>query len=143
MITILASLIGFVSSSIPSVLKVYKHKNDLNHNLEILKIKQQLKDEGKEFEYDISVPQSEVDYNQIEIKKNQPFVYYLNESVRPIIAYGMFFQYIWIRYQILPYLDNENIDVKFVIETLWDNEDMAILSGIISFYFGTKFFEGK
>ena len=44
MITILASIAGFIGSIIPECLKFLQDKNDKKHEIEILKIQMQIKD---------------------------------------------------------------------------------------------------
>ena len=57
----------------------------------------------------------------------------LNASVRPVLAYAFFLLYAMVKY-------GQAVMMDTGVLSLWGEEDQAIFSGIISFYFGQRAF---
>lgn len=139
MITLLASLIGFLSSIFPEFMKIFKDKLDKKHELDILaaQIKMQKdKISGKLEQIDLSADIEETKSLYATYKTDIRFVDTLNGLVRPIIAYAFFILYAGIK--VLTYLCLKNHDISYQIDILWSVDDQAIFAGIISFYFGNR-----
>lgn len=140
MITLLASLAGFISSLIPEIMKYFVDKNDKNHELRIL-------------EYQLKIQESKMNNHLEEIiavqnaneaqaiyktyKTGISWVDALNGTVRPVLAYAFFFIYVFIKF--LQYkLIMSVSEISDIVEILWSIDDQAIFAGIISFYFGQR-----
>lgn len=152
MITLLASLIGFLSSSLPHILGYFQDKQDKAHELAQMDKQIELQKSTNVMqlqEVQIQAQSAEMQSIQVSQKPTGTWTDSLNASVRPVIAYGMFFQYVWIRWKIYNYMIiqyvaiNGSIDLQFLLETLHDNQDMAILAAVISYYFGDKYFDKR
>lgn len=157
MITIIASLVGFLTSSLPSILKLFQDrqeraqkleqdKQDKAHELTILEKQIELQKLGhqdrlEEIKVEGQSKEMVALYNSV--KPTGTWTDSLNASVRPVISYGMFFTYLWNKWRMFQFLDPTHPEFHFMIETLWDNQDMAALSVIISFYFGARYFDRK
>lgn len=149
MVVLLGSLLGFLSSALPSILSLFKDNNDKKHELavmdkqiELAKIKIDSNLEAVEMQADAA--KITALYNSITpINKESSWVDKLNGSVRPIIAYCLFGSYVFSRVAnfYIYYQSGQSIDL--VITTIWDNEDMALLASVFTFYFGAKQFEKK
>lgn len=127
MITLLGSLIGFLSSIIPDVVKMFQDRQDKKHELEILKI--QIQREQTAFNQKLEAINVQADIAESKqlyatYKTQIKWVDALNGTVRPVIAYSFFFLYAFLK---IEFADN-----------LWTEEDQAIFAGIISFYFGQR-----
>jgi hypothetical protein len=126
MITLLASLLGFISSMFPSFIKVWQDKADKKHELSILdlQIEADRKRAGSRLEA-ISA------YHDIEATKALYKTYHtgvswidaFNGTVRPAVAYGFFGLYAW---------------VKVSTGLSWAEEDQAIFASVIAFYYGQR-----
>jgi hypothetical protein len=126
MITILASLLGFISSMFPSFVKLWQDKEDKKHELSILEL---------QIEADKHKIRSKLEainaYHDIEASKALYKTYHtgvswvdaFNGTVRPVVAYGFFFLY---------------ASVKCMTTFSWAEEDQAIFASVISFYFGQR-----
>jgi hypothetical protein len=142
MITLLASIAGFISSIIPEILKFFKDKNDKNHELNILNLQiKQLKKSAL-----AELPEIDASYELLQqaslyttYKTGINWIDALNGSVRPVLAYSFF-----IMYGIVKFMQYKAIlgiaPVIVYIETIWTTDDQAIFAGIISFYFGQRTF---
>lgn len=139
MITLLASLTGFIGSLIPELLKYFIDKNDKKHELEILK--QQIKISSAGIDERMSEIKTIADISEIKAlyatyNSGIKFIDALNGSVRPVLAYGFFVLYATIK--IMQFLMLPEITSIVYIESLWSLEDQSIFAGIISFYFGNR-----
>ena len=143
MITLLASIAGFITSIIPELMRFFKDKHDKKHELELLdrQMKYSLELKGRELE-EITINRETQLQNALYSTYNTgiSWVDVLNGTVRPVLAYSFFIMYVWIKFIQYIYLTNSNSLVEYV-HILWDVDDQAIFAGIISFYFGQRGFK--
>ena len=136
MLTLFASIVGFIGSIIPEMFKLIKDKNDKSYLLKVLDKKMEDTQNNmliKQLEYELAERKllNENSY----IKK--PWIECLNGSVRPILAYGFF-----VIYCVMKYIEYKLISKHIAPEifAIWNENDQAIFAGIISFYFGQRTF---
>ena len=140
MITLLASLAGFISSLIPEIMKYFVDKSDKQHELQILEYQmqaQKLKSNGRVEEISALNEASEAQAIYKTYKTGISWVDALNGSVRPVLAYSFFGIYTFVKflqYKIIALTPN----ISDVVTILWTIDDQAIFAGIISFYFGQR-----
>jgi hypothetical protein len=126
MITLLASLLGFIGSMFPSLLKLWQDKADKKHELLILEL--QIEADKRKYKSKLEAIDA---YHDIEASKALYKTYHsgvswvdaLNGTVRPVIAYGFFLLY---------------AVLKFLQGFVWTEEDQAIFASVIAFYFGQR-----
>jgi hypothetical protein len=140
MITLLASIIGFIGSIVPELLKILKDKSDKTHELKIFDKQLQMQQKG------ISNRLEEITaYEQIQTNKALYRTYRtginwvdsLNGTVRPVIAYAFFLLYAGVKIMQFKSLGH-NAPLIAYSEILWSENDHAIFVGIISFYYGQR-----
>ena len=141
MVTLLASIAGFVSSILPEIVRLIKDKNDKRHELDImdrqiaiskLQMSQQLQE--------IDARQDELQYRTLyeTYSTGVSWVDALNGTVRPVMAYSFFVLYTYLKYWQI-----KCVTPTFMaqyLEVVWNPDDQAIFAGIISFYFGQRTF---
>lgn len=141
MITLLASLVGFISSLIPEIMKFFLDKNDKKHELQILDQQMKLKKDGgygsqlEEIIANNHFKEAQALYKTY--KTGICWVDALNGTVRPVLAYAFFGIYTFIKflqYKIIAVSSN----VNDIANILWSVDDQAIFAGIISFYYGQR-----
>ena len=142
MITLLASIAGFISSIIPEIIKYFKDINDKKHELDILEkqIQYSKMDQARSLEEihisrDILENASLYSTYTTEIK----WVDMLNGSVRPILAYSFFLMYMWVKYLQYKAISTSAHLIEH-LDVIWNVDDQAIFAGIISFYYGQRTF---
>lgn len=127
MLTLLGSILGFVSSTFPDILRIFRDKADKKHELAILEMQMKREEQGHFNKMEAIVAQADIE----EIKALQGNFYSGNKkvdgyaaTVRPTLAYAIFFVVAW----------------KLIDGSLssTDEQLMAIFAGIISFYFGQR-----
>ena len=140
MITLFASITGFISSIIPEIIKYLTLSNDKKYQLNILdrQIEYSKLNAGKELEYLITsrniIEQASL---YATYKSNIKWVDALNSSVRPTLAYSFFFIYLTIKYLQYKAISNTSYAVEY-LEILWSVDDKVVFASIISFYYGHK-----
>lgn len=140
MITLLASLAGFISSLIPELLKYFVDKSDKNH--EVLLLEYQMRLHKLKFNNRLEEVASlgSAEEAKALYRTYRTGVYWvdaLNGTVRPVLAYAFFGIYSFIK--VLQYkLIASSMNMTDIITILWNGDDQAIFAGIISFYFGQR-----
>jgi hypothetical protein len=140
MITLLASLAGFISSLIPEIIKYFIDKGDKKHEIQILEYQMKLKKQNNDCSLDEIITNTSLSEMQSLYKIYKTGICWvdaLNGSVRPVLAYAFFSIYTFIKY--LQYkIIAVAININEIVTILWSLEDQAIFAGIISFYFGQR-----
>lgn len=140
MITLLASLVGFISSLIPEIMKFFLDKNDKKHEIHLLEQQLKMKKQGYTSLDEVI---SDNSYKEIQAlyKTYQTGICWvdaLNGSVRPVLAYAFFAIYTFIKYLQYKVIASSSLTLNDIVNILWCVDDQAIFAGIISFYFGQR-----
>lgn len=143
MVTLLASIVGFIGSVLPEIVKYFKDMNDKKHELAILE---------KQIEYSKSSANRSLEEIHISrdileqaslystYKTEISWVDAVNGLVRPVLAYSFFVMYITVKYMQYKAISVSAILIEY-IEVIWSLDDQAIFAGIISFYYGQRTFQ--
>lgn len=161
MIALLSALLGFFSSAVPDMFKLFRDGKDRAHELAILKLK---------IEYDreklaaTTTENTQVRHQQLQaievqnegqeqlalnarVKDSLTGIHWvdaLSGSVRPMITYAFFGLYVLVKaaqFALLmqPQLPWQNdMSVAQALVSLWTEEDVAIFSAIMAFWFGQR-----
>lgn len=140
MVTLLASLAGFVTSLLPHVLKLLSDKSDRLHELNMLEKKLEASRQGR-----LEILEEQRQHSRDEEVKQLYQTYYsgidwvdtLNATVRPVLAYGFFFLYVTVKGCQFAHL-LMHAPVGAMWDLLWTEEDQAIFASVISFYYGQR-----
>jgi len=142
MITLLASIAGFITSFIPELIKYFKDINDKKHELNILEKQIQFNATNAnralqeiQISQDIQEQASLYSTYKTEIK----WIDTLNGSVRPVLAYCFFLLYMGVKYLQYTAIASSAHVIEY-LEVIWNVDDQAIFAGIISFYYGQRTF---
>ena len=142
MMTLLATLLGFISSTFPDLLKLWKDGADRKHELEILKLQLEQQKQGHVNSLEeIQVAADSVEARALYKTYNVGirWVDALNGTVRPVLAYSFFLLYTIVKYAQIALLQ-DSIDIIEAFPMIWNEEDSTIFAGIVSFYFGARAF---
>ena len=142
MITLLASIAGFITSLIPEILKFSRDRNDKNHEITILdrqiKFDKRLQKANlKDIDTSRDIAERVALYSTY--NSGIKWVDALNSSVRPVLAYSFFLIYLAIKLVRLRAINNSSLLIEY-IDVIWSIDDQAIFASIISFYFGQRTF---
>ena len=140
MVTLLGSLIGFISAAFPDLLKIWRDHADRQHELTILRMQMEQASQGHQQRLEEINTQADIAESKALYKtyySGIKWVDALNGTVRPVLAYAFFLLYFTIKCMQFAVVDLGN-PLPWHMDMLWSVEDQAIFAGIISFYFGQR-----
>jgi hypothetical protein len=131
MMTLLSSLLGFLSAAFPELLKIWRDHADAAHEIEILKLQMEYQKQGgqerlQEINASADIAESAALYKTY--TTGIRWVDALNGTVRPVTAYAFFLLYAGVKI----------VQMRALPWQIWTQEDQAVFAGIISFYFGQR-----
>lgn len=136
MITLFATIIGFIGSVMPELLRLVQDFKNKKHYIDIL---------NKNFGADsnlVSKFLSKNDTSNLNISNEKIGINWVdafNSMVRPVLAYSFFIIYVIAKFMQYHVVSNSGSVIKN-INILWTTDDQAAFAGIISFYFGQRTF---
>jgi hypothetical protein len=158
MLTLLSTLIGFLSSGLPKVIDFFQDKSDKRHELELARMQTERELNLAEIGYqaqqkveEIKLEQTQVEgfyaerqslyQHDIEIGKGAAqWVTNMRAMVRPTITFGLFALLVIVDIAGIAYAWAHGADFKVMMDTVWDDETQAIWASIIAFHFGNRAF---
>lgn len=152
MITLLSTIFGFISSLAPEVLGMFKEKASRKHELDMMQKQaelglQQSREERATAEVNAQVEELKalVDSHKAELGSlDKGFIARMSASVRPVITYSFFGLYAGIKIAQVWLIMNpelpwqQSTSLASALVAVWNEEDMALFSAIIAFWFGTR-----
>ncbi len=142
MISLLASIVGFMSSIIPEILKFIQDKSEKQHAKTMFDKQLQMmfysnnKDLEKVY---LNNALSERTALYSTYKTGIGWIDAINGSVRPVLAYSFFIIYTGVKFLQYEFIKSTPHIIEY-IDILWSSDDQAIFAIIISFYFGQRTF---
>lgn len=144
MLTLLGSLLGFISSAFPELLKIWQNKQGYAHELEILDRRiEQLRLGYTQLLTELEVKASNDQYLGLLKHDGQPsgvtWVDGLRASVRPVITYAFFLLFTTVKISTLSILViDKGMAIVVALPQIWDPETQALFAAVISFWFGQR-----
>jgi hypothetical protein len=139
MIALLGSLLGFASSAVPDIFKIFQERADRKHELEIIKLQMKQQEQGhiqrlEEINTTADIAETKAIYKTY--NTGITWVDALNGTVRPVLAYAFFLLYAAVKISQLA--SHPELPLAEALPLVWSDEDSAIFAGIVSFYFGQR-----
>ncbi|WP_244427589.1 hypothetical protein [Bartonella queenslandensis] len=143
MLTLLGSLLGFLSSAFPDLLKIWRDKEDRKHELAILQLQMEQQRQGhnqrlQEIEVQADMNETRALYAYANRPSGVKWVEALCASVRPLITYAFFILFASVKIAVLFRLLNYGHDFTTGLITVWDGETQALFAAVMSFWFGQR-----
>lgn len=144
MLTLLGSLLGFIGSMVPDLIKFFQQKSDRAHELQILdRQMEMMKQRHGQILEEI---RSQVDHAEMKEIYRYPhpvgiaWVDTLSCTVRPLLTYGFFMLYLGVKgieliglWGMLPLPEWVN-----ALHVIWHEEDQALFAAVMAFWFGQR-----
>lgn len=144
MLTLLGSLLGFIGSAFPDILRCFQDKRDHAHELALFRLQIKMTQLGQMHHRDTA--EIQMDTREIEAiyQHARPsgiqWIDALSGSVRPIITYTFFLLYAAVKvsqgYVILAVADQMNLAQALL--RIWHEEDQALFAAVMAFWFGQR-----
>ena len=156
MLSILSGILGFATSGLPSVLKFFEQKGDNAHEEAMAKLEMEraLAMAEKGFASQEKIEEFRTDQVEMETYAAERLALYkhdekhaqnastwvinLRASVRPIITYIFVFIFLFADVVGLWWAMNTGVDFATAMNIVISTEEMAIISSIIGFWFGSR-----
>jgi hypothetical protein len=142
MLTLLGSLIGFLSSALPKLFEFFDQRENNRLQIEVIKAQIEASKVNKNLEIKFYESQKEILEQElllkhdVELKDN-----WLSSSVRPTITYLFFFLFAAVKISMIWHAIATGNDFYAAMQITWDEETQAIFAAIISFWFGNRAFK--
>jgi hypothetical protein len=149
MVAILTAIMGVIGGVVPEIVKIFKAKQDQQHELEVMKLQieatrlagMQRLDEIL-IQRDISEAEAAYRFAAPPQESKVPIidaiVYLLNGLVRPLWAYAMFGFYVVLKISFFMVWRSSAANDWQVITMLWSEFDQGLMAGIGAFYFTNR-----
>lgn len=145
MFTLISSVLGFGTSFLPKLLGFFEEKRDQKHELLMMdkQLEQQIKLGNQKMQLmDITADIEETkalhkEHAQI-TKKSSQFFINLSSSVRPIMTYLLFFEFI-----ILTFLLAFDLISLQMYRIIWNEPMQGIFAAVCCFWYGQRTFNRK
>ena len=144
MLTLLGSLLGFLSSTFPDLLKLWQDRADRHHELAILdrQMEQMRLGHNQRLEaigLEADIAESRALYQHDSQPSGVRWVDGLRASVRPVITYAFFMLFTAVKTSALIVLVNEQgMTLIEALPQIWDLETQALFAAVMSFWFGQR-----
>ena len=156
MFSMLSGILGFATSGLPSILQFFQQKSDQKHELEMaqLQMTQQLEMAKQNLASQERIEAITLQENVVQAEAQETTALYamaskeqegasqwiinLRASVRPVIAYVFVFLLVFTDVAGMIWAICTHVDFKEALDLVFSDEEMAIVSSIIGFYFGSR-----
>lgn len=143
MLTLLGSLLGFISSTFPDLLNIWKDRADRNHELAIMDRQMDLQklnhsNRLEEIHVQADISESKALYSHASQPSGVAWVEALRATVRPMITYAFFILFATVKIAALFQLLNSGFTVADSLIIIWDGETQALFAAVMSFWFGQR-----
>ncbi len=144
MLTLLGSLLGFITSAFPQLLGLIKDWQDRRHELAILDRQMEMQKLGhtqrlEEIAITADIAESQALYRHDAQPSGVKWVDGLRSSVRPMITYAFFLLFAAVKGAGLYLLIAvEGLVLAEALPQVWDGETAALFAAVVSFWFGAR-----
>lgn len=161
MIALFSALLGFVSSAVPDLFKLFRDGKDRAHEITLLQLqmeyqREQLRLGAQEADaarverlqaIHVQADMAEQQVLNERLKSNLTGIHWVDAlagSVRPVITYAFFGLYLLVKcaqfYLLIfpPFPWQNAMNTAQAMVGLWSEEDIAIFSAVIAFWFGQR-----
>ena len=161
MLTLLSTLVSFLSGGLPRILDFFQDRQDKKHELALaqLQMDQQLRLQAAGFASQERIEAIHTEQLQITTAAEERQALYQHDiaigqgaaqwvinmraAVRPAITLGLFLLLIFVDVAGFVYAWYHNVDFVTMLNQLWDDDTQQIWASVIAFWFGTQAFAKK
>ena len=142
MITLLASLLGFLVSIFPEVMKFVHKTKDLSHELAVLDRQMDVMRDGhfmRMQEVTLKGQQTEQVALLESVRPSKvKWIEGLSSSVRPVLTYAFFCLYAAVKIAQFVALQQMGASWSSGLLQVWNAEDETLFAAVMSFWFGSR-----
>ncbi len=161
MFTLFTTIVSFLTAGVPKALDFFQDKGDKKHELAMAQLQLQRELELQKAGLASQVKIEEIKYDEIQTqaasserealyqhdieigKGASTWAINARAMVRPVITYGLFCLLVFVEVFGFYYSINTGTSFPVAMDHLWDEHMQVIWASIISFWFGSRAFNGK
>jgi hypothetical protein len=167
MLSLISTLGGLLVSGLPNLLGFFQDKSDKKHELELAKMQterelqmmergfiaqakvEEIRTDQVEMQTAAQMQNAALDHDKKVLEKASPWVVNYVGTVRPTVTYLFVLELVainlWLCYKLfsMPGLINSIDDLTVISEMIFSSDEMAMLGGIIGFWFGSRNWDKK
>jgi hypothetical protein len=167
MLSLISTLGGLLISGLPSVLGFFQDKADKKHELELAQMQterelqmmergfiaqakmEEIRTDQVEMQTAAQMQNAALDHDKKVLEKASTWVVNYVGTVRPTVTYLFVIELVlinfWLCYKLfnMPGLINGVDDLEIISEMIFSSDEMAMLGGIIGFWFGSRNWDKK
>lgn len=146
MLTLLAPLIGLLGSLLPSIVKLFERKQEIEYELAVTQLKIEAAKTQAEIAFTTTVVQADRDEGK-SVRDHDAsldggkYIETLRASVRPILTYLFFALFVVVKIVAMVVMIQSGLSTIEILKAVWDVETMSLFSTIMAFWFGARFFD--
>lgn len=142
--TLISTIIGLIGSLLPSVIEIFKSKQDATNEVKLLearaeynKLAAELK--VKELNVQADIDETKSIHDSDAAIDGGKFVNAFRAIIRPLITLVFFLVFVGIKVYAVYYATQvQHIDLINLLPIIWDDDTAAIFSAIMGFWFGSR-----
>ena len=167
MLSLISPLGGLLVSGLPSLLGFFQDKSDKKHELELAQMQterelqmmergfiaqqkvEEIRTDQIEMQTAAQMQNAALDHDKKVLERASTWVVNYVGTVRPTVTYLFVFELVainfWLCYKLfsMPGLINDVNDLEIISEMIFSSDEMAMLGGIIGFWFGSRNWDKK
>jgi len=167
MLSLLSTLGGLLISGLPSLMGFFQDKSDKAHELELAKMQterelqmmergfiaqqkvEEIRTDQVEMQTAAQMQNAALDHDKKVLERASTWVVNYVGTVRPTVTYLFVLELVainfWLCYKLfsMPGLINGVDDLTIISEMIFSSDEMAMLGGIIGFWFGSRNWDKK
>jgi hypothetical protein len=167
MLSLISTIGGLLVSGLPSLLGFFQDKSDKKHELELAKMQterelqmmergfiaqqkvEEIRTDQVEMQTAAQMQNAALDHDKKVLEKASTWVVNYVGTVRPTVTYLFVIELVlinfWLCYKLfsMPGLINGVDDLEIISEMIFSSDEMAMLGGIIGFWFGSRNWDKK
>lgn len=146
LLTLLSPFMGILSSLLPSIVRIFERKQELQFQTEMLKLNMEAAVQNAQVQIAIEDVKADIaDASSVRSYDNNVdggwFINALKTSIRPVITYVFFMTFIGIKLCVVYVMIQQGASMPEMIRAVWDQDTMAIFGAVMGFWFGTRILE--
>jgi hypothetical protein len=146
MLTLLSPLFGIVGSLLPSVVKIFERKQEIQYEMEMNRLRMEAALQNAEIQIAIEDAKADVaDAKSVRSYDNNidggRFINALKSSIRPVITYVFFALFVAVKIAAAYVMIQQGDSIPVMLNAVWDTDTMALFGTIIAFWFGARVLE--
>ncbi len=146
MLTLLASLLGFVSSALPKLLNLWQNQQDKRHELaimdkQLMQMRLGHQQQLEEIKTQAEIANTQALYQYESHSSGVRWVEGLRATVRPVVTYLLVLLFIAVKGAVVVACLQQGLTLATCMQGIWDDETASLFAAVIGFWFGNRTFK--